>query len=272
MSNPERFADLLSRHLDGGLEAAEEGELCQALAEPDCAARFLEMTKLNAEIAGLLAAPVPDAAMTELVLSAIKNGKADVVHPMPNLKMMRRTVEPRKVVWLGAPKWAAVLGALLTGAVVYFSGIWRSPPMTEVAASHGEAQSNAAPPPLEKPPELVAVQGEVYLIDAAGQTHPPNKQPFNKAQKLKTVGKESGARIVLGDGTRVDVGGDSVLATESAADKPRFYLESGSLESQVAKQPQDKPLTFATPEAEAVVKGTELSLTPMEVCKVRLAN
>jgi len=83
---------------------------------------------------------------------------------------------------------------------------------------------------------------------------------LNKRGKLKTVGKESRASIVLGDGTRVDVGGDSVLATDSAPDKPRFYLESGSLESQIAPQPPEKPLTFATPEAEAVVKGTALSL------------
>lgn len=255
MSNPERFDELHSRYLDDALSTAEEAELCESLSQPECAERFLETTKLNAEIAGLLAAPVPDAVMAELVLSDIKRGEADRVIPMPRVVAAR---------WPGALKWAAVFVALGAVAAVYFSGDWRSTPKTDVAVSKGKSHSHAAPPPLEKPPELVAVQGEVYLIDASGQTHRPDKQPFNKAPKLKTVGKESGARIVLGDGTRVDVGGDSLLATESAADKPRFFLESGSLESQVAKQPLDRPLIFATAHAEAIVQGTALSIVVLK--------
>jgi len=262
MSNPGRFDDLLSRHLDEALEASEQAALCAWLMLPEYSARFLEMTKLNAEIAGLLAAPVPDEVMAGLVLSDIKNGEAGVVHPMPASVTARLPRRVSKAPWSGALKWAAVFVALLAGAAVYFSGIWRTLPHRGVVAGKEEGNSkNPTPLPVEeKLPEVAAVQGEVYFIDASGQAQLTGKQPLNKTGKLKTVGKESRASILLGDGTRVDLGGDSVLVTETAPDKPRFYLEVGSLDSRIPSQPAEKPLTFGTPELEAVVKGTALSL------------
>ena len=156
---------------------------------------------------------------------------------------------PRAAVahWPGALKWAAVFVALGAVAAVYFSVVWRSAPKGDVAA-------------VEKQPEIADVQGEVYFTDASGQTRLAGNKALNQTGKLKTVGRESRASIVLGDGTRVEVGGDSVLATDSAPDKPRFYLEDGSLESQIAKQAAERPLIFATADAEVVVKGTALSL------------
>ena len=74
------------------------------------------------------------------------------------------------------------------------------------------------------------------------------------------MGAASSIVLVLKDGTRVDVGGNSVLATPSASGPPRLYLEDGSLTSQIVQQPRNHPLTFATPEADAIVKGTALSL------------
>src|SRR5206468_7903913 len=51
-----RFDDLVSRYLDDQLMAADAAELLALLAEPALAARFLETSRLNSEIAGLLAA------------------------------------------------------------------------------------------------------------------------------------------------------------------------------------------------------------------------
>src|SRR5712691_10838481 len=67
-----RFDELVSRYIDDALTDNDAAELLALLAEPPLAARFLEMTRLNSEIAGLLAAPVPDAAMVELVRTDIE--------------------------------------------------------------------------------------------------------------------------------------------------------------------------------------------------------
>src|SRR5688572_30126426 len=61
-----RFDELVSCYLDAALSDADATELVALLAEPPLAARFLETTRLNSQMAGLLAAPVPDAAMVEL--------------------------------------------------------------------------------------------------------------------------------------------------------------------------------------------------------------
>src|SRR5712691_4937724 len=67
-----RFDELVSRYVDDALTDNDAAELLALLAKPLLAARFLEMTRLNSEIAGLLAAPVPDAAMVELVRTDIE--------------------------------------------------------------------------------------------------------------------------------------------------------------------------------------------------------
>ena len=91
--------------------------------------------------------------------------------------------------------------------------------------------------------------------------------------KVKTAGASSRVTIVLTDGTRVDIGGNTLLAIHPAKDRTRFSLENGSLKSQIARQPSNRPLVFATPEAEAIVKRTVLTLmtgqhhTRLEVTK-----
>src|SRR5882672_8740084 len=67
-----RFDELVSRYIDDAFTESDAAELVALLAEPPLAARFLEMTRLNSEIAGLLAAPVPDSAMVELVRTDIE--------------------------------------------------------------------------------------------------------------------------------------------------------------------------------------------------------
>src|SRR5712691_6239418 len=69
-----RFDELVSRYIDDALTDSDAAELLALLAQPPLAARFLEMTRLNSEIAGLLAAPVPDAAMVELVRADLQDG------------------------------------------------------------------------------------------------------------------------------------------------------------------------------------------------------
>ena len=248
------FDELVSRYLDAELAEADEAELLALLAQPSMAARFLEITRLNSEIAGLVASPVPNEAMVELVRADVeKSFDSEPLAHRARLRIEERTRKndlPRTTVFQSRPKvrqrkipvwtlaWAAVFLALAGLSGIYFSGVLRSPIKMDVAS----------------------VQGEVYLIDDSGQTRLMGPRAFGKTGKLKTVGTGSSVTLVLSDGTRVDVGGNSLLGAKSVRGNARFFLEDGSLESQITAQPKNRLLTFATPESESIVKGTALSL------------
>ncbi|MBC8094477.1 MAG: FecR domain-containing protein [Akkermansiaceae bacterium] len=250
MSAPDatRFEALLSRHLDDCLEEPEQDELFQCLSDEKLAARFLEMMKLDAEIAGLSAVPVPDTVMAELVLSDLRDEaglhaplspRSTKTEPIPMANTIPFSSRPttksysRRVLAL-----AAMLIGLLTLSALYFSEAWRSNQKAEVAS----------------------VSGEVYFINESGQVRLMSEKALKKDGKLQTVGPDSRATLMLADGTRVDVGGDSSLVTELDRGKRRIHLEKGTLDSKIVKQPDDLRLTFCTAEAEATVRGTRLRL------------
>lgn len=248
----DQFDELLSRYLDDRLGEDEESQLLHWLSQPQFAERFLAMTKLSEEIAGLLAAPVPDETMAELVLGDLRKGATTAETPS-RLRLQKQERQVRSVTPVRAPvisrigkrrkpfrfgiAWAAIVVALLALAGIYFSGVWSSVPQLQVTS----------------------VTGEVYFTDESGRRRVIGQQAL-KDGRFETVGSGSSITIGLGDGTRVDVDGDSLLTTQSRSDKPRFYLENGSIRSHITLQPKDHPLKFATAEAEATVQGTTLSL------------
>ncbi|MBC8094505.1 MAG: FecR domain-containing protein [Akkermansiaceae bacterium] len=245
MSAPDatRFEELLSRHLDDCLEEVETDELLQSLSHEEFAARFLEMMKLDAEIAGLSAVPVPDAVMADLVLSDLKDEAGlHILHSVEQTEPIQRPmgnplpsgIRKRSIPLLA---WAAMIAVLLTVAGIYLSGR-RSNPVAKVAS----------------------VSGEVYFINSSGQVRATDGQVFGADQKMKTVGPESRATLVLIDGTRVDVGGNSTLLTENSRGKRQIYLEEGTIDSKIAKQSDTDRLTFSTVEAEVTVRGTAIRL------------
>ena len=248
--NP-KVDDLISRYLDGELSKAERAVLLQTLGTPQYAARFLDITKLNAEIAGLLSAPVPDNMMAELVMSDLRK-IANAEEPL-RLRLQpsesNRSTTPIEFVpaapslkrqppfQFSTMKWAAVLVAVVAVAAIFYFGFWHASDSVKVTRT----------------------EGEVYFIGDDGQKR-LQANTILRVGKVKTVGASSRVTLALADGTSVDVGGDTTLATRPANARVRFLLENGSLKSQIAKQRGKHPLTFATPETEVVVKGTALSL------------
>jgi hypothetical protein len=245
-----RFDELLSRYLDGELSQGERGELLQLLAAPESAERFLETTKLNAEITGLLSAPVPDNVMVELVMSDLRKNDVDVQQP---LRLRTQSAQPAPSITpvdfagpapkprtrprFTALKWAAVLVGVIAVAAVFFSGFWRSSDFAKV----------------------VGVQGEVFFISGSVQK-PPEVNSTLGVGKLKTVGPSSRVTMVFNDGTRVDLDGGTVLDLRPSKDNARVLLENGSLKSEIRKQAKNRSFVFSTPEAEAIVVGTKLRL------------
>ena len=249
-----RFNELVSCYLDAALSDTDATELVALLAEPPLAARFLETTRLNSEMAGLLAAPVPDAAMVELVRADIEKTLAATQPPGGvRLRIAERTpprtafeptilpprpLTPRRKPILRALAWAAVF-LVFAGLAAFF--LFNSTRRAEA-------------------PAFAAIQGEVRLLGPKGERVLRSGQPWPRGETLKTVGANSTATVTFRDGSRLDFGGNSVVVNQSTQEGCRVELEHGDVRGSLKKQPGGHPFVFATPEAEAIVVGTALRL------------
>lgn len=249
-----RFDELVSRYLDAALTDTDATELLALLGESPLAARFLETTRLNSEIAGLLAAPVPDAAMVKLVRADIEKtlaatqptggGRLRIVERTQPLAATEPTILPqhsmtprRKSAWR-ALAWAAVFLVFAGLAAVFL---------------FNDTQRAEAP-------AIASVQGEVRLFGPKGERVLKPGQSWSRGETLKTVGANSTATVTFRDGSRLDFGGNSVVVNQSTQAGCRVELEHGDVRGSLKKQPGGHPFVFATPEAEAIVVGTVLRL------------
>ena len=250
-----RFDELVSRYLDAELTDTDATELFALLAEPPLAARFLEMTRLNSEIAGVLAAPVPDEAMVELVRTDIaKHLSGSEPVPGLRLKVVERTdttrsspptvsaprpPSRRRAPVLRALAWAAIFLVFASLAAVWFVNRGGTADAVSVAS----------------------VQGEVRLMGKTGERQLKPGQAWQHGETLKTVGPKSAVTVTFQDGTRIDFGGDSLAVNRSGQHGRRVELEHGKLQSAVKQQPSRQAFVFATPDAEAIVVGTALQIS-----------
>lgn len=252
-TNPSRFEELVSRYLDDVLTDTDAAELAALMAEPRLAARFLEMTRLNSEIAGLLSAPVPDAAMVELVRADIERSLAaaqssagvrlriaDRTQPRadstPTCASASRPRAARRKSAVRALAWAAVFLVFAGLAAVFlFNG----------------AQNLVAP-------AVTSIQGDVRLVGPSGERALGVGESWRYGETLKTVGPNSAVSVTCHDGTRLDFGGNSVAVNQSTKEGRRVELEHGAVQGAIKKQFAHRPFTFATADAEAIVVGTTL--------------
>lgn len=133
-----------------------------------------------------------------------------------------------------------------------------APPLA--ASESPPARPQLAPEP-EPPPTLPVlavlegVRGEVVL-GAGGDARPG--APVLAGQALRVGGGASRAVVAFPDGTRLEVGSDTVMDHLGPG---TVKLARGTLSASVARRAPGAPLTFRTPHAEAVVLGTELTLS-----------
>ena len=132
-------------------------------------------------------------------------------------------------------------------------------PQTESKDAPAPAPTRAAPTTsisagvavLEK------VEGDVAIVAAS------EKVPAKGGESLRAgCGLEvsSGAVLVFPDGTRVEVGANTVLRDLKSDGGKRFLVVRGEVRAVVAKQPKDQPMVLTSLHAEAKVVGTTLRL------------
>ena len=249
-----RFEELLSRYLDDELTQADASELVVLLAEPQLAARFLEMMRLNSEIGGLLSAPVPDAAMVELVRADIEKSLAAAQQTRGVRLRIAERPEPASsttatipVAHPLPPKRGKALWRLAWAAVfVVFAGL-----ATTLVVNRT---------PSADAPIVVSAQGEVRLEGPSGEHLLAPGESWLRDEKLRTAGPNSAATVNFRDGSQLDFSANVVAYNEPSKDARRMRLEHGTVQAALKKQPRQRPFVFMTPEAEAIVVGTTLRL------------
>jgi hypothetical protein len=125
---------------------------------------------------------------------------------------------------------------------------------------------------------VLSVQGEVLRLEGNARTPLAGGQGLVAAQGVET-GPKGAAVLSFADGTRLELGPETIVREIVDRKGRRVAVAKGVVTAQVAKQPADAPMIFATPHGEARVLGTALRLevdaqTRLEVTegKVRLTR
>ena len=106
---------------------------------------------------------------------------------------------------------------------------------------------------------LEQIKGQVMVI--TGNESVPAKDGFALAagQGVQTMGPESSVHLRL-DTTVVEVGAETRIGRITNGSGKQIALDHGSIAAQVSRQLPGQPLVFVTPQAEARVLGTKLTL------------
>ncbi len=123
-----------------------------------------------------------------------------------------------------------------------------------------------------------AARGDVHRLDGETRTPLAAGQSLFVGQGVE-CGPKGSAVALFADGTRVEIGPDTLIREVSDRKGKRVILVKGVVVVEAAKQPADAPMVFATPHGEARVLGTAFRLevgaqTRLEVTegKVRLTR
>ncbi len=112
---------------------------------------------------------------------------------------------------------------------------------------------------------LDKIEGEVFLLVGSERRPARADQPFLPGNGLLTDGRKSHAELRLPDGTHLMLDAKTEIRDRTARGAAgdhlgRLALERGTLRARVASRPDDRPLVFSTPHADALVLGTRLVL------------
>lgn len=252
MSDPghARFDELVSRYLDASLGDADEHELLQYLSDGALAARFLEATQLDTEIAGILAGSVPDEVMIRLVMGPLIGSRETSRNQRALVEQMGipvpLTPRPQRS-WITVGLAVATAAVLLLAIVVYFSPHTPAPRL--VASAEKSATAT-----------ISSVQGEVYLIGPNGRTPLARDLSLSDGGTIQTVGRDSRVTIALRDGSEIGLKGDTTFTAELGSGQRRLFLQEGMLVATVKKQPESSPLVLNSSMATATVRGTQFMM------------
>ncbi len=119
-----------------------------------------------------------------------------------------------------------------------------------------EARKREAERTVAAAATLDEVEGQVQAGGAPARAG----QPLLAGQALETAGAKSRAVLAFADGSRAELGPDTVVREIQERGR-RFFVARGSVLLEAAKRQADRPLLLATPHGEVRVLGTTLRVT-----------
>lgn len=228
----EHLEDLITRHFDGALNSEEERELARALADSR-EARAMLASYMRLEGAAVH--------LGKLACLAEGDSKREI---SPARRKSPVHVKRPRVQRSAMTGWIAAAACLLlaVGAWAYLK------------------QTPAVNAPVEIA-HLTQLGPGVTITRGTQKLDAQFSDALFEADAL-TVPRDTRVTVVFeNETTTLAISGGSTLHFSATEKGRRVALNSGKLEAIVAKQPPGQSLTFITPNAQAEVLGTKLSLS-----------
>jgi outer membrane biosynthesis protein TonB len=150
-----------------------------------------------------------------------------------------------------------------------------APKPPTVPVRPAEKVDPATPRTITTVAALEKIEGEVFVVTAAGRVAAKAGDGVPAGEALETAVAGSSAVVRFADGTRLELGADTLVREISdrqanPARGRRVMVARGSLTAEIPRQPADQPMTFATPHGEARVLGTSLRLDVGKVTRLEV--
>lgn len=250
MSHSSEISDLIRRFIDDR-DALAEDEYAQLVAavraDPELAAQLRDQLLIDDALSQRLAIDRRhfDAQVQQRISDHLRgedelNQQADELR---SLALARLEGGPKEhaTSWSTIIAWSAALLILLAAGFGVWS--WRQSRQDWLLA------------------KVADVQGQVIIHRV-----PHNNDQYAEAgQTLQfgdrmTVAEDASVTLAWSDGTQVRLGSGAQISVPETIAGKRLAVNLGNLGASVASQPDSQPMVFATPHANAIVRGTELYL------------
>lgn len=239
---------LIDKFRDGSLTPQELTSLEEILrASPEARALFVEQCLLETQLYSAMALPgFSDSTRCEPDAGGVLEPAASIALPLMTAATLPSR-RPGRRSWV--PLYFGLAASLLLGAFLWWQP-WHK----------GALPKSTTPVAVGK---IMDAIGEVQVVDDKGQAESAfSGREILFGQKIQTKGEDSGISLTLPDATQVQLGPDSAVLFPHPSKKEgiQVWLESGAIQVNAGKQPQDQPLIFATAHAQAVVLGAKFRL------------
>lgn len=250
MSDLSDINELVRRFVDDrdGLQEHEYAQLAEAVkASPELLAQLREQLLMDDVLSQRLAIDRRhfDAQVQQRIADHLRgedelNEQADELRSLALARLKVAPAEPG-FNWSTVIAWGSALVLLLAIGVSLWS--WRQSQQAALVATIDEVSGEVV---VKRYPN-----GSDFVAEA-GQSLRPDDALF--------VPDDGSIALTWRDGTRVQLGSGTQIRLPATTAGKHVSVNVGDVAASVAAQPAGRPMVFTTPHADAIVRGTELSL------------
>lgn len=231
---PREAEVLMQKYVAGQLTSEEATELLRHLkAQPFLGAALLSQLEIDLLLQELTGAVARNSHPASSAIPRLAPAHLPAV-----LRLPRAMTASRRQSWSAARSWVTGLAAALVLIISYW--VW---------PEHDNL------PRLARGSVGVEVRRGEERLAALRRLH------LRAGDIIETGPGRSAVVEFAREGTRLELNGDTELGLLDWEKGKRFVLHRGKVAAVVAPQPVGAPMTVATPEAEASVRGTKFSLS-----------